>query len=60
MDFENVIALEPPNRKKNTQAYTQVFRVAQYNVACCYSVKGVVRCSSPATDLCPMRAASKG
>ena len=38
IDFENVIALEPKNFVGDDfSRVTQVFRVTQYNIACCYA-----------------------
>jgi hypothetical protein len=37
--FENVVGLEPKNYiGDNMQKVTDVYRIAQYNVACCYSM----------------------
>ena len=39
MVFENVVGLEPKNYiGDNMQKVTDVYRIAQYNVACCYSM----------------------
>jgi len=41
--FENVVGLEPLNfMGDNFQMTTDLFRVAQYNVACCYSQIGAI------------------
>ena len=38
IDFEEVISMEPKNYLGDDFCrVTQIFRVAQYNVACCYS-----------------------
>lgn len=38
IDFEEVISMEPKNYLGDDfSRVTQIFRVAQYNVACCYS-----------------------
>ncbi len=37
-DFEEVISMEPKNYLGDDfSRITQIFRVAQYNLACCYS-----------------------
>ena len=37
-DFENVLGMEPKNFvSDNFARVTQIFRFAQYNIACCYS-----------------------
>lgn len=39
IDFENVLALEPKNYVGDDfSRVTQVYRVTQYNIACCYSM----------------------
>ena len=44
MDFENVVSTEPKGyRGDDFSKVTQVYRVAQYNIACCYSTIGQVR-----------------
>jgi hypothetical protein len=41
IDFENVLALEPKNYLGDDfSRVTQIFRVTQYNIACCYSTLG--------------------
>lgn len=41
IEFENVLAMEPKNYVgDNLARITDMYRVAQYNVACCYSVLG--------------------
>ena len=38
IDFEEVISLEPKNfMGEDFSRVTQIYRVAQYNIACCYS-----------------------
>ena len=53
-DFEEVISMEPKNYLGDDfSRVTQIFRVAQYNLACCYSAIDQVRilsaCSSWST-----------
>ena len=44
IDFEEVISMEPKNYLGDDfSRVTQIFRVAQYNVACCYSAISQVR-----------------
>lgn len=39
MEFENIIAMEPRNYVgDNFSRNTPIFKVAQYNIACCYSM----------------------
>lgn len=41
IEFENVLSMEPKNYVgDNLARITDMYRVAQYNVACCYSVLG--------------------
>jgi hypothetical protein len=41
--FENIVGLEPKNYiGDNFEKVTSIFRVAQYNIACCYSCLGSV------------------
>ncbi len=41
--FENIVGLEPKNYiGDNFEKVTSIYRVAQYNVACCYSCLGAV------------------
>ena len=50
VDFENVISTEPRGfRGDDGTRFTQVYRVAQYNIACCYSTIGQAGpcCASP-------------
>ena len=43
MDFENVLSLEPKNFVGDDfSRVTQIFRVTQYNIACCYSAMNQV------------------
>ena len=51
VDFENVISTEPKGfRGDDFSRYTQVYRVAQYNIACCYSTIGQA-CPPPGLSL---------
>lgn len=44
IDFEEVISMEPKNYLGDDfSRITQIYRVAQYNVACCYSAINQVR-----------------
>ena len=44
IEFENVLALEPKNYVGDDFArVTQIYRVTQYNIACCYSAMDQVR-----------------
>jgi hypothetical protein len=56
IDFENVLAMEPKNYVgDNFSRITDIYRVTQYNIACCYAAEGSVRhCSllQPATRAC--------
>ena len=41
--FENIVGLEPKNYiGDNFEKVTNLYRVAQYNIACCYSCLGAV------------------
>lgn len=41
IDFENVLSLEPKNYLGDDfSRVTQIYRVTQYNIACCYSMLG--------------------
>jgi len=41
--FENIVGLEPKNYiGDNFEKVTSLYRVAQYNIACCYSNLGAV------------------
>ena len=43
MDFENVLSLEPKNFVGDDfSRVTQIYRVTQYNIACCYSAMNQV------------------
>lgn len=43
IEFENIVSLEPKNFiGDNFEKTTSIYRVAQYNVACCYSALGAV------------------
>jgi hypothetical protein len=43
IQFENIVALEPKNFiGDNFEKVTNIFRVAQYNAACCYACMGAV------------------
>ena len=47
IEFENVLALEPKNYVgDNFSRITQIYRVTQYNIACCYAAMGSVSPSS--------------
>ena len=47
IDFEEVISMEPKNYLGDDfSRVTQIFRVAQYNVACCYSAINQVRAAA--------------
>lgn len=53
-DFEEVISMEPKNYLGDDfSRVTQIYRVAQYNLACCYSaidqVREISACSSLST-----------
>ena len=51
IDFENVLAMEPKNYLgDNFARVTDVYRVTQYNIACCYSSLGQVDNSLEALD----------
>ena len=59
VDFENVISTEPRGfRGDDGTRFTQVYRVAQYNIACCYSTIGQARpfCASCSVPICPVSA----
>lgn len=44
IDFENVLAMEPKNYVgDNFSRITDIYRVTQYNIACCYAAQGSVR-----------------
>lgn len=44
VEFENIIAMEPRNFVgDNFSRNTPTYKVAQYNIACCYSMLGQVR-----------------
>ena len=44
IDFEETISMEPKKYLgDNFSRVTQIYRVAHYNVACCYSVVNQVR-----------------
>ena len=48
IDFEDVISMEPKNYLGDDfSRVTQIFRVAQYNVACCYSAIDQARACAP-------------
>lgn len=51
-DFEEVIAMEikQPVKAKDFNKTSSMYRVAHYNVACCYSGLKQVRCSFLETD----------
>jgi hypothetical protein len=43
IEFENVLAMEPKNYVgDNFSRITQIYRVTQYNIACCYAAMGSV------------------
>jgi tetratricopeptide (TPR) repeat protein len=43
IDFENVLAMEPKNYVgDNFSRITDIYRVTQYNIACCYAAQGSV------------------
>lgn len=43
IQFENIVALEPKNFiGDNFEKVTNIFRVAQYNAACCYACMGAI------------------
>jgi hypothetical protein len=43
IEFENIVALEPKNFiGDNFEKVTSLYKVSQYNVACCYSMIGAV------------------
>lgn len=53
MLFENVVGLEPKNYiGDNMSKTTDVYRVAQYNVACCYSMINSIDAGLEALDKC--------
>jgi len=53
VDFENVIGMEPRNFVgDNFSRVTNIYRVAQYNVACCYAAVGAVDPGLEALDAC--------
>lgn len=44
VDFEEVLGMEPPNFVGDDfSRVTQIYRVTQFNIACCYSSLGQVR-----------------
>ena len=44
VEFENIIAMEPRNYVgDNFSRNTPIYKVAQYNIACCYSMLDQVR-----------------
>lgn len=46
IEFENVVSLEPKNYVgDNFSRVTDIYRVSQYNMGCCYSVLDQVRSS---------------
>jgi hypothetical protein len=39
VDFENIVSMEPRNYVgDNLSRVTPIYKVAQYNIACCYSM----------------------
>mmetsp|Transcript_36272 Transcript_36272/g.43806 ORF Transcript_36272/g.43806 Transcript_36272/m.43806 type:complete len:334 (+) Transcript_36272:68-1069(+) len=51
--FENVVGLEPANYiGDNMSKVTDVYRIAQYNVACCYSMIDQVQAGLDALNIC--------
>lgn len=51
IDFENVLSLEPKNfLGDDFSRVTNVFRVTQYNIACCYATMGQIDSSLEALD----------
>lgn len=51
IDFENVLALEPKNYLGDDfSRVTLIYRVTQYNIACCYSTLGQVDAGLEALD----------
>lgn len=53
IDFENVLALEPKNYLGDDfSRVTQVYRVTQYNIACCYSTMNQIDAGLEALDAC--------
>lgn len=51
IDFENVLALEPKNYLGDDfSRVTQIYRVTQYNIACCYATLGQVDAGLEALD----------
>ena len=53
IDFENVLSLEPKNYLGDDfSRVTQVYRVTQYNIACCYSTLGQIEAGLEALDSC--------
>ena len=50
VDFENVLSLEPKNFVGDDfSRVTQIYRVTQYNIACCYSAMNQVGSQTPLT-----------
>lgn len=48
VDFENIIAMEPRNYVGDRGSrVTPIYKVTQYNVACCYSMLDQVRPAMP-------------
>lgn len=48
MEFENIIAMEPRNFVgDNFSRNTPIYKVTQYNIACCYSMLDQVRGREP-------------
>lgn len=53
ISFENVLAMEPKNYVGDDfSRVTKVYRITQYNIACCYSTLGQVDAGLEALDLC--------
>jgi tetratricopeptide (TPR) repeat protein len=51
VDFENVLAMEPPNYLgDNFARVTTVYRATQYNIACCYAAVGQADAGLEALD----------
>ncbi len=56
IDFEEVISMEPKNYLGDDfSRVTQIFRVAQYNVACCYSAINQVSLKPASVSSSPAR-----
>ncbi len=46
VDFEEVLGMEPPNYVGDDfSRVTQIYRVTQYNISCCYSAMNQVNSS---------------